>query len=158
MNKTKLIAELVSNTFRRAVRESIVAIALMGFFAYQMQTISPGTPQYYGTILIIGSLGFIMGILWSYVIGYRTLRIHPETDSSFWSEAFLTQARLLRTVPLWYLAPVHTGVMIAALPAQGTPYSEFLTMMVACGLIFAVLTWLNRSAAHKIEEQALAFA
>jgi len=158
MNKTKIIKELVRNTVRRAVRESIVGIAMMGFFAYQMQTTSPGTPQYYGTILIIGSLGFIMGILWSYVIGYRALRIHPETDSSFWSEAFLTQAKLLRTVPLWYLAPVLTGVLITALPADGAPYSTFLTMMVVCGLIFAVLTWLNLLAAHKIEEQARAFA
>jgi hypothetical protein len=158
MNKPKLIAELVRNTFRRAVRESIVGVMLMVFFAYQMLTISPGTPQYFGTILIIASLGFIMGILWSYVIGYRTIRIHPETDSAFWNEAFLTQARLLRTAPLWYLAPVLTGVMITALPGQGTPYTAFLMMLAICGLVFAGLTWLNRSAAQKIEEQAQAFA
>jgi hypothetical protein len=158
MNKPSTIASLVSGTFNRAVRESIVGVILIGIFAFKMQSISPGTPQYYGTILIIGSLGFIMGVLWSYVIGYHTLRIHPETDSSFWREAFLTQARLLRSVPLWYLAPVLTGVMITALPSQGSSYVGFLFMLTVCGVIFAGLTWLNRYAAEKIEEQAQAFA
>ncbi len=130
----------------------------MGVFAYKMQSTIPGTPQYYGTILIIGSLGFIMGVIWSYVIGYHTLRIHPETDTSFWKEAFLTQARLLRAVPLWYLAPILTGVMISALPSQGRSYAGFLFMLGVCGVIFAGLTWLNRVAAQKIEEQAQFFA
>jgi hypothetical protein len=158
MNKPTTIANLVSGTFNRAVRESIVGVILMGVFAYEMQSISPGTPQYYGTILIIGSLGFIMGVLWSYVIGYHTLRIHPETDTTFWREAFQTQARLLRSVPLWYLAPILTGVMITALPSQSTSYAGFLSMLAVCGAIFAGLTWLNRFAAQKIEEQAQSFA
>ncbi len=158
MNKPTTITSLVRGTFNRAVRESIVGVILMGVFAYKMQSISPGTPQYYGTILIIGSLGFIMGVLWSYVIGYHTLRIHPETDSSFWREAFLTQARLLRSVPLWYLAPILTGVMITALPSQGTSYEGFLFVLAVCGVIFAGLTWLNRFAAQKLEEQAQSFA
>jgi len=158
MSKQKNITNLVNGTFKRALRESIVGIILIGIFAYQMQTITPGTPQYYGTILIITSLGFIMGVLWSYVIGYHTLRIHPESDTSFWREAFLTQARLLRSVPLWYLAPVLTGVMISALPSQGSSYAGFLSMLAVCGMIFAGLTWLNRLAARKIEDQAQAFA
>ncbi len=130
----------------------------MGFFAYKMQSMPPGTPQYFGTILIIGSLGFIMGVLWSYVIGYHAMRIHPETDTSFWREAFLAQARLLRSVPLWYLAPILTGVIIAALPSEGTSYAGFLCMLAVCGVIFAGLTWLNRFAAQKIEEKAQMFA
>ena len=154
MNKQETITKLVSNTFHRAVRESIVGIILMAVFAFQMQTIAPGTPQYYGTILIIASLGFIMGVLWSYVIGYHTLRVHPETDTAFWREAFETQARLLRSVPLWYLAPVLTGVMITALPSHGSSYTGFLFMLAVCGAIFAGLTWLNKFSAQKLEEQA----
>jgi hypothetical protein len=158
MNKPDAITSLVHNTFNRAVRESIVGVILMGVFSYKMQTIVPGTPQFYGTLLIIASLGFILGVLWSYVIGYHTLRTHPESDTTFWREAFLTQARLLRSVPLWYLAPVLTGVMITALPSRTSSYSGFLVMLVVCGLIFAGLTWLNRYAAQKIEEQAQSFA
>ncbi len=158
MNITDTITKLVSGTFHRAVRKSIVGIILMGVFAYKMQTIAPGTPQYYGTILITGSLGFIMGVLWSYVIGYQTLRIHPETDTIFWREAFLTQARLLRSVPLWYLAPILTGAMITALPSQRASYAGFLFMLAVCAVIFGGLTWFNRSAAQEIEEQAQSFA
>lgn len=158
MNRPDPIASFVRGTFNRAMRESIVGVILMGVFAYKMQTILPGTPQFYGTLLIIASLGFIMGVLWSYVIGYHTLRIHPENDTAFWREAFLTQARLLRFVPLWYLAPVLTGVMIAALPSRGSSYYSFLFMLVVCGLTFAGLTWLNRYAAQKIEEQAQSLA
>jgi len=158
MSKPNIIEELVRSTRNRAVRESIVGIALMGYFAYQMQSIPHGTAQFYGTILIIGSLGFIMGVLWSYVIGYHTLRIHPKTDTTFWREAFLTQSRLLRSVPLWYLAPILTGVLIAALPTKGESYSSFLSMLTTCALIFGGITWLNRTAAKKLEEKAHSFA
>lgn len=158
MNKSTTIASLVSGTINRAVRESIVAVILIGFFAYQMQTIDHGSPQYYGTLLIIASLGFIMGVLWSYVIGYHTLCVHPETDTTFWRGAFETQARLLRFVPLWYLAPVLTGVVITALPSAGAPYSGFLLTLAVCVAIFVGLTWVNLSAARKIEEQAQGFA
>ena len=158
MNKSEAIKQLVRNTFHRALRESAVGIILMGVFAYQMQTIAQGTPQYYGTILIIASLGFIMGVLWSYVIGYHTLRIHPETDCVFWKEAFEIQARLLRSVPLWYLAPILTGVMITALPTQGGSFAGFMFMLAVCACIFTGLTWLNHFAAREIEEEAASFA
>lgn len=158
MNKSELINNLIRSTFHRAVRESIIAVILIGFFAYQMQTISTGTPKYYGTILIIASLGFIMGVLWSYVIGYRTLRFHPENDNVFWMEAFQTQARLLRTVPLWYIAPVMTGVIISVLPTEQSSFLPFMMMLVFTGLLFAGLTWLNRNQAQKLDEQALSFS
>ena len=140
------------------MRESIIGIILIGIFAYQMQTIAPGTPNYYGTLLIIASLGFIMGVLWSYVIGYRTLRVHPESDYAFWIEAFQTQARLLRTVPLWYIAPVMTGILISVLPTSKGSFSHFLVMLALTGVLFAGLTWVNRIEAHKLEEQAFSFA
>jgi hypothetical protein len=108
--------------------------------------------------LIIASLGFIMGVLWSYVIGYRTLRVHPESDSAFWMEAFQTQARLLRSVPLWYIAPIMTGVVISVLPTSKGSFVPFMMMLAFIGILFAGLTWLNRHVAQKLEEQAVSFA
>jgi peptidoglycan biosynthesis protein MviN/MurJ (putative lipid II flippase) len=157
MNKSELISKLIRGTFHRAMRESAVGVILIGLLAYQMQTITPGTPKYYGTILIIASLGFIMGVLWSYVIGYRTLRVHPESDTAFWMEAFQIQARLLRSVPLWYIAPVMTGVVITVLPTSKGSFMPFMIMLAFVGILFAGLTWLNRHAAQKLEEQAMSF-
>lgn len=158
MDRSELISNLIRGTFQRAVRESVVGIVLICLFGYQMQAIAPGTPKYYGTILIIASLGFIMGILWSYVIGYRALRVHPESDSSFWIEAFQTQSQLLRSAPLWYIAPLMTGIIITVLPTSERSWIPFMMMLVVIGGVSAFLTWLNRHAAQKLEEQAASFA
>lgn len=157
-DKEKLIRGLVRGTFQCAVRESAVAIALLVIFACQMQAMAPGTPRYYGTLLIIASLGFVMGVLWSHVIGCRTLRVHPESDGAFWQDAFQTQARLLRSVPLWYIAPIMTGVIISVLPTAKGSFGPFIAMLAFVGILFAGITWLNRYAAQKLEEQAASFA
>jgi CHASE3 domain sensor protein len=48
--------------------------------------------------------------------------------------------------------------MITALPSQRSSYAGFIFMLVVCAVIFGALTWLNRFAAQKIEEQAQSFA
>lgn len=158
MSTTTTIDSLARSTLKRAIRESLIGVVLMGYFAYNLQFVASGTPRFYGSLLIIASTGFALGVIWSYVIGAHTLRIHPASDKIFWREAFLAQSKLLKAVPLWYLAPILTGVIIFALPTNGISYSEFLTMLATCGIISATTTWLNRKASAKLEEQAQSFA
>ncbi|MFD2256150.1 hypothetical protein ACFSSA_05640 [Luteolibacter algae] len=148
------IPRFISNTRRRAIRESAVGVLLIGILAYEMRTIVPGTTQFYGTMITILSLAIIIGVLWSYVIDRTTLHLHPKTDVRFWRGAFLSQAKLLRLVPFWYLAPLLAGVVIRLLPSGTTTYWDFVISFIVCMMVFICLTWLNRRGAAKLEMQA----
>ncbi len=154
MNPAELIQKLIKNTIRRAVQESVV----IAVFASSLQQAVVGSAAYYGSLIILIGSGFIAGVLWSFALSYRLLRVHPETDTGFWQEAFQTQARLLRMVPLWYLAPLCTGVLLFTAPEKPGEIGYFMSMLGTVAVLFAGITWLNRHAAAKIEEDAQALA
>ena len=154
MNTTELIQKLIKSTLRRAVSESMAALFVIGAFGYYLQQTAVGSAPYYGCLLILISSGFIAGVVWSFALSYRLLRVHPATDTAFWLEAFQVQARLLRLVPLWYLAPLCTGMLLFA--ARPGEMGYFMITLGVVAVLFAGITWLNRHAAAKIEESALA--
>ena len=155
MNKTQLITKLVRGTIHRAVRESAVVVFLI--FAVG-NYLHKAPSRYYGCLLILASLGFIVGVVWSYALGYRLLHLHPESDSSFWREAFIVQARLLRAVPLWYLTPPLTGCLLFCLPIQPGETVDFLLNLAFFSLVFLAVRWFSRHGASKLEEQSLVFS
>jgi hypothetical protein len=157
MDNEATIRNLIKGTIRRSTRETIAAIVVIAVFARELCTQHPGTAAYLGSILIIVAAGFIMGVLWSFTLGYNLLRTHPASDSSFWREAFLAQARLLRLVPLWYLAPFSVGMLLCVAPSSPAQYPAFLASLTVVAIGFAGLTWLNRAAAFQIESQAERF-
>jgi hypothetical protein len=102
---------------------------------------------------VLVSTSFVLGVIWSYTLSYHLLRMHPPSDISFWREAFAAQARLLRLVPLWYLAPLCSGILLVFASA----HAQFATVAFRIGFVgvlFAAVTWLNRFAALKLEESA----
>ena len=158
MNKTQLITKLVRGTIHRAITESVPAVFLIFWVGNYLHKAPIASSRYYGCLLILASLGFIIGVVWSYALGYRLLHLHPESDSSFWREAFMVQAHLLRAVPLWYLTPSLTGCLLFCLPTQPGETVDFLLNLAFFGLVFSAITWLNRHAASKLEEQSLVFS
>jgi hypothetical protein len=154
MNPAKLIEKLIKSTLRRAVLESMGALFVIGALAHYLQQIPPGGAAYYGCLIIMISWGFIVGVVWSFALSERLLRVHPATDTAFWQEAFGAQARLLRLVPLWYLAPGCTGMLLFA--ARPGEMGAFKVMLGTVAVLFAGITWLNRHSAAKIEKDALA--
>ena len=158
MNKTELIEELIKGSIQRAIQESVAALLVIIAFAYYLQQAAVGSPMYYGCLVILIASGFITGVVWSFALSLRLLRVHPATDSAFWHEAFLAQARLLRLVPLWYLAPLCSGVLLFAAPSGPGEYWGFLVMLAIVVVLFGGITWLNRHAAAKIEDAAQAVA
>jgi hypothetical protein len=158
MNKAELIHKLIKGTIQRAVQESVAALIVIIVFANYLQHAVVGSPTYYGCLLILIASGFIAGVIWSFALSYRLLRAHPATDSAFWHEAFLVQARLLRLVPLWYLAPICSGILLFDAPTRPGQYSGFIGTLIIVAAVFGGITWLNRRAAAKIEEDAQAIA
>ena len=81
MNKTQLITKLVRGTIHRAITESVPAVFLIFWVGNYLHKAPIASSRYYGCLLILASLGFIIGVVWSYALGYRFLHLHPESDS-----------------------------------------------------------------------------
>jgi len=62
----------------------------------------------------------------------------------------------LHLVPLWYLAQLCTGMLLFSAPSRPSEMGEFMMTLGVVAVLFAGITWLNRCAAVKIEESALA--
>jgi hypothetical protein len=153
MNKERIIANLIKSTIQRAIRETAAGVFVILAFTFLLQHSAPGTARYYGCLLVLVSTSFVLGVTWSFTLSYHLLRAHPASDTAFWREAFAAQARLLRLVPLWYLAPLCSGMLLVFASAPGE-FSAVATRIGLLGSLFAGVTWLNRSAALKLDASA----
>jgi hypothetical protein len=145
---------LVRGTIQRAIVESIAVLVVVAAFGALLPASEPGSPRFFGCLVIIVGAGFIAGVVWSYALSYRLLRDHTAADSAFWREAFHAQSRLLRLVPLWYLAPLLVGLLLFVAPSDRFEIPAFLVMLPLAAAIFAAITWLNRRVASQIDAQA----
>jgi hypothetical protein len=66
INKTQLINKLVRGTVHRAIRESVPALFLIFWVGNYLHRAPIGSSRYYGCLLILASLGFIIGVVSSY--------------------------------------------------------------------------------------------
>lgn len=154
MQTQERIEQLAKNTFRLAVRESIACVFVLIAFAYFLQHAPMGSAKYYGCLLTLVSTGFILGVVWAFTISHRVVDRHPATDSLFWREAFETQAKLLRFVPLWYAAPLTSGAILFIAPTSANEFAFFLLQLAIVGAVFAGVVYLNKTAAEKLEAEA----
>lgn len=155
MNNEDLIRKLIKGSIQRAIQESAAALFVLIAFGAILQHSNVGSPRYYGCLLILVGTGFIAGVVWSYALSYQMLRTHSASDASFWREAFYSQAKLLRLVPLWYCAPICAGGILFVAPTAPGGFLIFLIMTAVVVLVFAGVTWINRRAAAQIDNQAL---
>lgn len=154
MQRQERIEKLVKATFYRAIRESVACVFVLIAYAYFLQQATIGSAKYYGCLLVLVSTGSIIGVVWAFTISRRVAQTHSATDSSYWREAFETQARLLRFVPLWYAAPMTSGIILFIAPTAHTEFGVFLLKLAMVGIIFAAVTYLNKITAEKLEAEA----
>ena len=155
MNNEQLIRNLIKGSIHRAIQESVGALIVLIAFGTILQQSEVGSARYYGCLLILIGSGFIAGVVWSYVLSYQLLRYHPASDAIFWRQAFYSQARLLRLVPVWYCAPIGVGGILFVAP---TAVDEFVPFLMVAGIFTAVftgVTWLNRRVAVSLEDAAM---
>jgi len=158
MDNEKLIRGLIRGSIQRAIQESAAAIVVVIGFAAILAHSEVGSPRYYGCLIILVATGFIAGVVWSYALGYQLLRSYSASDVAFWREAFYAQAKLLRLVPLWYCAPCCTGGILFIAPTRPIEIVPFLIGAAVVAVVFAGVTWLNRSAANRIDVAATQLA
>lgn len=154
MQNQERIERLARVTFHRAVRESIASVFVLISSTYFLQYAPVGSANYYGCLLSIVSVGFILGVVWAFTISRRVVSRHSAADVLFWCEAFETQARLLRLVPLWYAAPLTMGVILSIAPTAANEFTFFLLKLSIVGIIFVGVIYLNKTAADELEAEA----
>ena len=157
MQNQEQIEKLAKTTFWRAVRESVAGVFVLIASAYFLQHAPVGSAKYYGCLLSIVSIGFILGVVWAFTISRRAVDRHSAKDTAFWREAYETQAKLLRFVPLWYAAPLTTGAILSIAPTSPDEFSSFLVRLAIIGVIFAGVIYLNKTAADSLETEARQF-
>lgn len=156
MTNEELVRGLVRSSNRRAITESVAAAIVVAVFLLFLGNIPSGSLRFYGCLVILIGTGFICGVVWSFALSYQLLRTHPASDTSFWREAFHSQARLLRYVPLWYLTPLFGGVLLFVAPTTPEEWWPFLILLPLFVVMFALVTHINRRAARSLETQAAA--
>jgi hypothetical protein len=155
MNNEDLIRKLIKGSIHRAIQESAAALFILIACGAILQNSNAGSPRFYGCLLILVGAGFIAGVVWSFALSYQMLRTHAASDTSFWREAFHSQAKLLRLIPLWYCTPICAGGILFVAPTAAWEFLPFLMVTAVFGLVFAGVIWVNRRAAACIEHQAL---
>jgi hypothetical protein len=154
MNNEAVIRKLIRGSIQRAIQESVAALIVLVAFGAILPRSEVGSARYYGCLLILVGTGFIAGVVWSYALSYGLLRSHPAADAGFWREAFQAQARLLRLVPLWYCAPMGVGLILFIAPTAVEEFVPFLIVASIFIVVFAGVTWLNRTAAVCLDDGA----
>lgn len=150
-NETK-IRQLIMSSIQRAVQESIGAALVLVLFAIALSQSEAGSARYFGCLIIMVGTGFITGVVWSHALSFGMLRSHSPNDLVFWREAFAAQARLLRLAPLWFCAPICSGGLLFAAPAERWELIPFMVVALILAVVFAWLTKVNRAAADQLDQ------
>ena len=154
MHSQERIEKLAKDTFYRAVRESVAGIFVLIVSAYFLQQTEAGSAKYYGCLLSIVTISFVLGVVWAFTISRRALEKHPAADAIFWREAFETQAKLLRFAPLWYVAPLAAGSLLFIAPTEESEYSSFLLKLAVVAVLSGGVIYINKLAAEGLEAEA----
>jgi hypothetical protein len=154
MTREQLIRKMIKATKGRAFREVSACLLILVFFGSSLPHLKAGSARFDGCILLVAAAVLISVVTLKFTLSEKLLQRHPTDQTAYWNRAFLAQARLLRLVPLWYLTPVSAGILLFSVPAGPWNDAHMMTNLVLVVFLFAVLSWLNRTAAARIEEEA----
>ncbi|MDI6783821.1 MAG: hypothetical protein QME64_06980 [bacterium] len=136
---------------RCEIATGFIMLPVFGFFAASAPV---GSLAFAGNLLILLAILFVIGMLWFVASVHGGLNMHPTNDIQYWKSEMLRQAKLLRRVPFWYIAPFIPGFVLLFWPAGRFPVvllSIPITVVVA---VFGFIGWLNFKAASELEQQA----
>lgn len=156
------IEEFVSTIRRRNRCEIAVGLLMLVVFGHHAATDRMGSREFFGHLLLVVAIAFVIGIVLFAASTRGDLKSHPANDLAFWRAEILRHARLLRLVPYWYIAPFLPGfalllcpvALLLIHPAVGIERAVAVAVLgVVMGVCVAV-AWLNIRAAARLEEQA----
>lgn len=146
-----------ATTFQRRVRvrnwiEYVAAVFVVSSFGRYAFTM-PDLLGRLGAALVVAG---VLVIVWQL---HRRGSARPVPDASAGSAALhraelVRQREALKSVPLWYLAPMTPGLvlMLLAKPLSGqTSWGEASIAFAICGAVFGFVWWLNGQGARRIQ-------
>ena len=127
--REEAIRSLIGATRSRAIRESIAALAIIFWFAHDLQSSVAYSPAYFGSILMIAAAGFIMGMLWCYTLTHDALATHPASDNR-WGRSVGQALRIFNPSSrsgahprLGLIMPYSLGLRDGSIALKGLPIS-----------------------------------
>lgn len=148
------VAEFVTCTQRRNIRETVAAYVVIAVFALDIAYRIYRQNQ--DTLSIIGSGVIILALLLDIIITWRKLHIPKSELSAFppaqfpdqWKHHLTYQARMLRSSWLWYFLPLFLGFCLY-LPSVYNAY--FIVPLLIVGAVYVRIWWLNLKTAKRLE-------
>ena len=151
---------------RRIKRRNMIEYAAGAFCALlfggaMVASLAKGLPGFAGAFALgLGGIGFV---LWNLHKRASLIERTPEQDCRTHLRAQLVRQRdALRSVPLWYVAPllpgvvsiyVLTGIGASRVTDLATIVSELALPLGGTLLFFAFVCWLNLASAQRISDQ-----
>lgn len=163
MSNTQAEIEKYVRTIRRRNRFEIgVGLLMLVVFGRHAITAPAGSLEFYGHLLILVALVFVIGMIFFAASTRGNLKDHPADDVAFWRAEMLRQARLLRLVPWWYMAPFLPGFALLLWPlvpifVQSEIWIERAVVALPFVVVVAVagaIWWLNARASRQLEQKA----
>ena len=161
MDTTAQVEKFLRDT-RREKRSGIILailaipfmIGMMLFVVLSTDDAPVGSLRFFGLLLMILYILFNVGMVWFVASPRGDLSSHPASNVDHWATEMLRQAKLLRHVPLWGLAPSVPGLILLLWPSNAEVDLKFaLSYSITIALAvfaFGVVAWLNLRAASKL--------
>lgn len=151
---TTQIQKFIIDIQKRNRLELITCIILLLIFGFYAVITPVGSLSFIGIILIILAILFIFGMLWFIASVRNGVKVHPVTDIDYWKSEILRHAKLLRLVPIWYLAPFVPGLILMFWPIEELSLAGFIISLVIIAAVFGFIARLNLKAAIELERLA----
>ena len=142
----------------RNLLEWLAAAFVALWFGHSALTTENTTLMVGGWMVVAGAIGIVVFMV---LKGRVQVSLDPNSDprafAQAYAEALLAQARLLRTVPIWYLAPLGAGMLtlLAGFFSESGGDDPILWLYSALVVaVFAAIAWMNRRAAGKLQAEA----
>ena len=164
MDTTAQVEKFLRDIRRRNRREIILSILAILFMIGMMLILGlftddapVGSLKFFGFLLLILAALFHIGMMWFVASPSGDLNSHPASNVDHWATEMLRQAKLLRRVPLWGLAPSVPGLALLLWPGDGVDLRFVISYSITIALAvlaFGVVAWLNLRAASKLTLEA----
>jgi hypothetical protein len=163
MNESASEIETFVRTIRRRNTIEVgVGLLMLLVFGRSAAASPAGSPAFYGHLLIVVALVFVVSMIVFVASTRGNRKRHPPDDLAFWHAEILRHARLLRLVPFWYIGPFLPGFALLLWPlfpvfARSESWIErsvVVLLLVVIAAIAGTIGRINARESTRLEELA----
>lgn len=153
MDRRTQIETFVRDIKARNRRETITGLVVLPVFA-AVAAVLPVPLLRYAFVLLFLGIGVVLVMIRTLGALRGDLAQFPADNVEHWRGEMRRQARLLRWVPVWYLAPLVPGSVLALWFARTVPGHFLLRLALIQLVVFGAVAWTNVRAAGRLDDDA----